>query len=152
MASLLVSLPGGERSRGSRRFTGGVTGGIATTVADAVADCARVCDLGAQCNEASNYASALRIADESERYSWDSCSSRTIERGKQLRDEHADALTKAVLAGEGVEVCVDLIDGCTAEGARVHVGEIDEMMRPMQEGVPLDGLEGETPLRGKEEL
>ena len=97
--------------------------------------CAPLC---AQCNEAATSPSVLRAPDESEPYSWDSCSSRTIERGKQMRDEHADALTKAVLSGDGLEMCVELIEGGTATRARVHVGAIEKMMQPIEGGVPLE--------------
>ena len=82
-----------------------------------------------QCNERLAFPSMLRSPDESEAYDFQTCSNRVINRGMQLRTEHADAIKKAALDGDGLEVCYELLDGCDAQDARVHLGEIDKMFK-----------------------
>ena len=65
--------------------------------------------------------SVLSTPTEGAAADWDACEHRTIERGKRLRTEHAEALTAAALQGSGPEVCTKLLDGCTGELVRKHV-------------------------------
>ena len=88
------------------------------------------------CDEAATYPSALRDSDPTGgSFDWDECSQRAFEPLMRLKAVHADDLIEAVLQGENLEACTELLDGCTATCARTHATEIDQGVKRVV-GIP----------------